>query len=551
MSTLAFGLAGLATSHLHLSNRDFNSQLASDAARSIVADGMAAIVKNQQYGLDGGTNSTLKLEGPEGSRGVLSFDPAEATSLGIPVSVNNFSKTESVEGYKGSVVPAQAAQLVGQGTHRGVTRTVVATIHRPAFPYAVAAGGPIRFEGGVLVTGLKEGAEIDAASLNEENFVPANVGSGSAESQAIFLGPQTTISGDVEAAGGVVLGGASSVNVMGEVLSNQSEVSVPVVDFSQYNDQNSDAQHLSKSIYGGEKLVLEGSVKRVGDLTITNGLELRNTILFVEGNLNISGGLSGVGLVVVSEKTHIQGGANLDTSNLLAVASLGDIELEGSGKDGSFFNGVVYTEGALKADKITIMGSLIAASEKDRVLLKDTRFVEVPGSGKVSFELSNALPNAPLDYSQFPQGRDYHPQVNLDNGFDPGGAVTNDHVGGYNITFEANLSQARGGEIGLRTLLPGGGEGGVKYGPVITAKNAQQLEEQLAEIIKHYPSHSGVSVEERARRGAMALLPDLGVKIPGSSGGPGDPGNPRVITFDPSSFLKFSDSIRLKHWQEL
>lgn len=86
------------------------------------------------------------------------------------------------------------------------------------------------------------------------------------------------------------------------------------------------------------------------------------------------------GAVIVTGKTSLEGGSNFAHLNGVALLSKGDISLKGTSFESSFFQGLVYTEGSVEAENLTVLGGLISNSQspRDRVSLKDVRAIHAP-----------------------------------------------------------------------------------------------------------------------------------------------------------------------------
>ena len=75
-----------------------------------------------------------------------------------------------------------------------------------------------------------------------------------------------------------------------------------------------------------ESPVLGGYVRREGDLTVRGDAHLDGAVLFVDGDLDIRGGLEGRGAIFVTGSTRIVGSANLRTDNAASPAvSAGEV----------------------------------------------------------------------------------------------------------------------------------------------------------------------------------------------------------------------------------
>ncbi|MFN8611358.1 MAG: hypothetical protein U0931_27685 [Vulcanimicrobiota bacterium] len=376
---LAFGLAGLTVSHLSTVNHQTNRQQAKNLARSVVSTAIARIMADTDFGKSGKPSGLLSVREDQGV-GYLSFESGPASDVDIPYSTNNLEQTTSTAGAQGRTVPKNSVYLIGVGRVGGVTQRVEAILAVPAFPYAIAAAGTVEARGGLTIGGLQRLPE--AAIPDSGTFLPADLLANASGGQSIFLGQDTNISGDVRSAGQVVLdpnAPSNSIHIKGQIKSNAAPEKIPTVDLAHYDPQINGSQFspLEQASYGNGQTRLSGIHRREGDLSVLQGLHLDGGTLYVHGDLNIQGGLSGKGILVVDGNVTIAGQSDFNSSNGVAVLASHDFSISGSDAEGSYFQGMVYTEGGFSADKVTVVGSLVAAGEARPVKLRDSRVFEV------------------------------------------------------------------------------------------------------------------------------------------------------------------------------
>ena len=83
-------------------------------------------------------------------------------------------------------------------------------------------------------------------------------------------------------------------------------------------------------------------------------------VLFHDGDLKIEyGGLKGTGALFVTGKLEITGQADLATTALCAIVAKQGLVLKGSGKERSSVHGLVYSEGPVVVQDVTVIGSLV------------------------------------------------------------------------------------------------------------------------------------------------------------------------------------------------
>ena len=132
-------------------------------------------------------------------------------------------------------------------------------------------------------------------------FLPADLLANSTDDEAIVLGSDSTILGDVETPGKVKLNGnVSTIKVEGEIRSGTRPAQLPELRAADYDPAASGRSYddLNSLTDPGQTVVLTGAGRREGDLTISSGLELQGSHLFVDGDLTIRGGLKGNGVLV-------------------------------------------------------------------------------------------------------------------------------------------------------------------------------------------------------------------------------------------------------------
>jgi hypothetical protein len=113
---------------------------------------------------------------------------------------------------------------------------------------------------------------------------------------------------------------------------------------------------------------------------------LDNGVLFVDGDLSVSGGVTGTGAILVTGDSFISGRSTLTTDNVAALISDGDLEIQGDAKGTSHFRGLVYTNSGLRAENVTLVGTLIVAGENSELTLKDTNVIYSPDSIRVDLQ---------------------------------------------------------------------------------------------------------------------------------------------------------------------
>lgn len=373
VSTLLFALASTSVSHLHLRNHRSNAQLAENEAKSLVNLALAHVLQTEAEG-EAEDPSPIVFEAfPERA---ISYTPGDN-----PYCTNNLFGAGSKEGWNGRVVPPESLHLVAEASMGGVTRTAEAVYFIPSFPYAVASASPIRSEGTVLVGSMKSKDEA-SDGIEASELGPADLFSNASGAAAIALSSGSEVKGDVGAVGEVALNGAI---VKGQVDGGSEAVALPKIDVRRHDpDGLTGTNDLSTLAPEDIPRALEGLNRHDGDLELSGPLELDNAVLFVDGDFTLrrsfsDGGLRGYGALVVTGETRIEGASDFAHVNGLALLSEGDLTIKGDGLDDSYFQGLLYSNGSVSTQNVTVLGGIISNSDDhtDGVSLEESKAIHV------------------------------------------------------------------------------------------------------------------------------------------------------------------------------
>lgn len=389
VATLGFVVVSTSVSHLQVMSRTSNAALADDLARSALNLGLARIYQDRDFGTRTNEDRTLTVElpsAPAGSQGVLTFDPNRAD---LPLSTNNLNGPGSQIDRAGKMVPSQSVLLVAEGRCRGVTRHVEAVLHVPPFPYAAASDGPIVSGGGLQVGSLDANTPPGTPVVD---LKPATILSNARDPQSIVLGPASTIKGDLLAGGGIQLDPGGGTNVIGQLYPNSDPRAVPRMIASDF-DPGPSAAPLAATYNQAD---FTGKLRRDGDMEVASDLHLQGALLYVDGGLTVRGSLNGSGIVVTTGKLRIEGQAEMQGSDKVALLSQGGIELLGKGRASSNLRGVIYSEGGFLARQVRLEGALISNKGDQaarEVLLQDVSLLKDPSASKVTVQDTPAGPS--------------------------------------------------------------------------------------------------------------------------------------------------------------
>lgn len=538
ISTLGFVLSAVCVQHLTTTSVTSSRQVSLDLARSAVSLAIAKMSEDPTYGTAPGV-AVLNVPGQQApDHGLLVFDKTQAAQLGEPFSLNNINGTAPATGSLGQPVAKATAQLVGIGYAGGQKHRIDVTLALPPFPYAVATSGALSATNGVEIAGIRA-----LPSNGDFTGIPrleADLVSNDGASNAVFLGANTNIKGNVQAVGTVRIdpsAPAGSVQISGAVKSNANREVLPNQQLNRYDPIVTGDPYtpIGTAALSNGTNRLTGRVRRTGNLDVNGGLVLDGSLLYVDGDLNISGGLKGKGVLVASGKVTIDGQSQFESGNGVAILSGRDTSITGSGSQGSFFQGLVYTQGKFSADRVTVVGNLISDDEANRppVSLTDAR-VFTSGNPSITVSLagttttttgSTSGSTAPLPISAL-----------VTQMYNPSG------VGSTTSILVSLAGQDPSGNQ-LYTVMVGGSPAPAPYNAPVTASQvASTIDSILATQGLRLTGSGSLTVVQRFRD----WVATSGTTTPPTS----TTSSPSVITIDPSSFLRIQDRLRVVVWRE-
>lgn len=352
---LGFSLSSASITHLQLNTHNLRETEALNLARSAVSAAISKIYKDTDHGKDRSVaaSESIDLQGDhQGAYGRLSFNQAEAASLGIRYSTNNLDNTTSSLG-DGRTVAGQAIHMVAEGASGQVKRRVEVVLKFRLFVQAIASSGPISSNGPLLVATL-----ADSAVVSEDNLLPADILSNSGQQPAISLVDGTRVTGDIQTAGSVAL--PDGVDVWGEVRANAGLENIVTLNPQDYdpNTLGLIPEDLNDPSYPGPFLV-EGAARANNNITVNGDLQMNGGLLYVNGDLTVTGKVSGLGMLISTGNVSVGQGADFTAGQKVAILSEGRVNLQGTGTQTNFFQGLIYTRQGLSANQITVIGALI------------------------------------------------------------------------------------------------------------------------------------------------------------------------------------------------
>lgn len=540
LATLAFTVAAVSLNHLNFTQRTLNRHEAQRAAESTIALALKELFADARYGEIRKATNSIEYRSQRGALGHLTFWPDQAGPWKVDRSTNNLSGTNPTEGYDSTrPIPPAAVQLVALGSYRGVSQRVETVIYMPPFPYAIASAGSFTSTGGLEVGALNDTGEVDDLTLiDSEDLVSAHVVSNSSDSKALSLGPDSLITGDVRSHGGIILDPKAVVH--GQVRTNSDAVTIPKENVRSYDPLLLGKPNLQKLSTGSLNApLLEGFVRRAGDLVVTNGLHLENSVLYVEGNLEVQGGIEGSGALFVTGNTHIAGVSQLTSDNSVALMGAGNVTIDGSDKESSHFQGMVYSEGDFLANHINLLGVFIQNGPGHSVQINNSRMISTPELAEMKV---NVLPAPP----SLASGNIYLKKDG--KAWDPKKKPGKDGP----IIFDAYPVSSGGWELADPST-----------GNIYSVPNYAALQVKLMEVLKSSKTHQGVNdkgqpktykikkdIKQKDLNAALDTLLAGVVPRAASTTQVVTPGlKAEVIELNPSRFLSFKDRMRVLYWR--
>lgn len=426
VSTLAMTLAVVCVFQLSVSQGMVARQTAQNLAESAVAMTASRLMRDARYG------RRVEVRDGEGL-GLVTFQPGDKQfERPLITSVNNLEGNSPVPGSLGREVPPGCAQVVGIGICAGAPSRVEVLLYKPQFIYAIATSGQFKSEGSLLVGSVRGNAELAEALKDPDKLHPGHLASNSSQPEAVSLSDGADVRGDVRAVGGVKLD--ANAKVKGKVTPGSAKVEIPTVTFE---DPTKAYANQTVQLQGNlDTTSLKGFNRRSGSLTVNGDLDLNGGVLYVDGDLDIKGAVKGRGAIYVNGKTTVRGGGSaLGADHQLALVSKSDVTILGNGMDVSQFAGVIYTEGKLKADDITLVGAFIGNGPESKTSVgstmdfKNVRVIENPDGRKL--DLSVEGPPAQPAPTPVGQGVDNSQDPSLMSSFGWSGDWVSDWVSVY------------------------------------------------------------------------------------------------------------------------
>lgn len=369
-----------------------------EAAEAGVARAIYAVADNPNFGAHG---EGLQEKLADGSSYRVSFVP----SAGLAWSLNNFQSASGVAGWHDHSVPPYCALLVASGTSpAGQKRVVEALVQAQTYSYAVACSGTVQASGGLTVRGSSTAANALAGVFDGVGNVyaggagppPAPVppppppakgkgndngngnGNGNGHSHPPPPPPPPPPQGPpslISQAPGIITGqvvltggnGLFSTEVDGGVQTDANPQSLPDINISQYSNSSfAGVTNLSAGNYP-IPLNINGPTYVDGNLTLQAGANLNNAYLFVNGNLDSHGPITGSGSLFVNGHTDLHSTIQLSETTTIAVFSNGNLTLH----DDGVFQGLLYCHQTITTmGYLEVVGAVIAQGPQAQIKIQ-------------------------------------------------------------------------------------------------------------------------------------------------------------------------------------
>lgn len=399
MTIIASAMSALGLMNLNLTQSYYNGSIALNEAEAGISRMLYNIREDANYGLSNEEIYSKITPDMTINECYHRISFKNGNMSGIPWSTN--AKNSAKTGYNNRTVPKDMIHAVSTGYCRGQYRTIEVLVHKPPFPYALAASGRIESSTPLYVDGVNNAQEyVDGKSPEPGHILSNYIRTGTSKPNpsnpqdcSIFIGEspkeKTYISGFVQSASNVNIKGTPTIK--GGIRQNTDTVELPFINTGNYfNKDETGVINLCSDTFPAQEM--DAMYYHAGNLTYSGSVKMDNAFLFMEnGNLTINGGLSGVGAIIIKNgNVTINGDTTLSGTNKIALICDGDINLNGYGNS---FQGIVYSHGNINASNITVVGNCVvdgrdAAGKPDQnksTQLDNCKFVKNTATGTISF----------------------------------------------------------------------------------------------------------------------------------------------------------------------
>lgn len=386
--------AGSTYYNLIASQRLASATAARNLAESVLTQAIARLARDREFGSHAETLVIDRRAIPELGEedgAWLTFDPAS----GGPVSTWNVTGEVGTKGWKDATVPRQSVHLLARGVSNGTERVVEAIVHFPRFAFTVASAGDLVLDH-ATVAAIPNPDDLRRDGTGRITTPPKEMQPGDALSnRRMVVKNSSLVTGDAQAHLDVEVDRNSVVE--GELRRPVAPENVPAIDVATFDPGDREYSVELEEVVGGSEMA--GVQRATGNLTLNGDVTLDNCLLYVPGNLTVNGGLRGTGAVFVTGNVLVKGAAVLAAADSVALLAGGDVRLQGTSQERHQFQGLLYSQGTLEVEKVTVLGTVICNGP--RLTLNEATVIWTPAkAGTEFFRPLTFLGNSAGPYSE-------------------------------------------------------------------------------------------------------------------------------------------------------
>lgn len=536
---LALTVASGAIAHLQVGTHMDNALQARNLAEATLSKAIERVLAtNGDFGRQASDQVTVSF-GQPGHQGYLTFDPLQDAH-----STYNLKNDSPKIGFANRNVPPETIHLVAVASSGGVTRRMEALLAIPTFRYSVLNSGQLVSHGSMLVGGIKAGDD-PLQAIADDDLLPGHIASNAAmELTPGSAAQKILVKGDARSGAAIDLGSSPQAVVEGSTQENASPMEIPRLVLDDFDPVQLGATHDLQHL-GSPTSQAQGLVRHVGDVTVQKlklGDAGSGSILWVQGNLTVTDGVVGTGVILSTGDVEIHGLSQMDATQAVGVMAHGKVAVAGDSPTSSTFQGVVYSgarvhedgpvgPGGVELSNVTVVGSVIGDGAQDMSL---TNANLVHSDDKIEFQFDlpfkggngqdiTAVPGMNVDIhiagtlaDFYDANSDSFPHQYSGDPNDPGNAIQKSA-----LVADVKIYDVYERTIALDQFAAEYGPGAQSYIDAITGQSLQALSNDLGKIDDYYQKWKA---EDHSDKGKFTL--------------------------DPNRFLQFSQKTRVVLWRD-
>ncbi len=536
---LALTIATGSIAHLQVGTHMDNALQAHNLAEATLSKAIERVLaSNGSFGKQPSDDVTVVFPQCPG-QGTLTFDPADDA-----FSTYNLKSDQPKVGFLNRNVPPETIHLVALGSCGGVTRRMEAVLAIPTFRYSVLNSGGLVSHGSMLVGGVAAGDDPMQA-IADDKLLPGHIASNSTmELTPGSAAQKIVVKGDARAGATIDLGTSPKATVEGATQPGSSALEIPRLVLEDFDPTQLGATHDIQHL-GEPTSRAQGLVKHIGDVTVQKlrlGDPGQGSILWVQGDLTVTDGVEGTGVIISTGTLDLRGISNVQATQTVALMAHDKVRIEGTSPVSSAFQGVVYSgarvneagnagTGGVELSNVTVVGSVVGNGD-DPMTLTNANMVHSDDKIEFEFDLPFKGGNG-QDVTAFMGMKvDIHIAGELGDYYDPN-SDSFPHVYSGNPDDPNNSIQKS--DLVADVWLNG----------------VQQATIPLDEFGATYTPGTQVYIDAITGPSLNALTNDLG-KIDAfyQKWKDEDPSDKGKFTLDPNRFLQFSQKTRVVLWRD-